>query len=429
MFNFVNNPASSTPEYQDVDNTIANGLTTDQPFMILVRGGRDMDLNITNQQLGNETILRFTGELATGTQSLTAAASQLNADVSEFNGIANPYQAQVNLGQLLLNNATDIQTTKAWIFDPTNADTFGAYVLVEFDGSGNFTTATPQGTSTNAGDVNGFLQPNQSFFVQNASTGTPSPTLDFEEVRKSNNTTTTTVFSTTPNQDLSVQLNLYSTDEDDLRDGVIIRMGDNFTDAVTDEDAVKFWNYLESLATVQNGAYLTSDRRLLDEENEIVQLYLTNYTNENYTFKINVDNPENKTVHLVDHYLGTQTLLDNNYLEYNFSVNQNVPASSDTDRFQLNFDNTTLSDGNFELNGLNVYPNPVVDIFTVNLDQFNGQVIRLNIFDITGKKVQSFKPSQSGSVIEISMNGYSNGVYILKVDTSNGQLQKKLIKQ
>jgi hypothetical protein len=131
----------------------------------------------------------------------------------------------------------------------------------------------------------------------------------------------------------------------------------------------------------------------------------------------------------VDHYLGTQTLLDNNYLEYNFSVNQNVPASSDTDRFQLNFDNTTLSDGNFELNGLNVYPNPVVDIFTVNLDQFNGQVIRLNIFDITGKKVQSFKPSQSGSVIEISMNGYSNGVYILKVDTSNGQLQKKLIKQ
>jgi hypothetical protein len=388
-----------------------------------------MDLNITNQQLGNETILRFTGELATGTQSLTAAASQLNADVSEFNGIANPYQAQVNLGQLLLNNATDIQTTKAWIFDPTNADTFGAYVLVEFDGSGNFTTATPQGTSTNAGDVNGFLQPNQSFFVQNASTGTPSPTLDFEEVRKSNNTTTTTVFSTTPNQDLSVQLNLYSTDEDDLRDGVIIRMGDNFTDAVTDEDAVKFWNYLESLATVQNGAYLTSDRRLLDEENEIVQLYLTNYTNENYTFKINVDNPENKTVHLVDHYLGTQTLLDNNYLEYNFSVDQNVPASIATDRFQLDFDSTTLSDQNFELSGINVHPNPVKDLVNINLGEFNTEVNSLSVFDITGKEVLNIKDPEFNTEYTLNVSTLSSGLYILKLNTSKGQFQKKLIKE
>jgi hypothetical protein len=265
-------------------------------------------------------------------------------------------------------------------------------------------------------------------FVQNVSTGTPNPSLTFVEARKSNSTSTSTVFSTSPNQDLKVQLNLYTSDND-LRDGVIVRMGDNYSDSVGDEDAIKLWNYLESFAVNNNGNYLTSDRRVLDDNNENVELFITNYTQEDYTFRINVNNPDNKTIYLLDTYLGTQTLLDNSYHEVSFSVDQSAPASIATDRFQLIFENTTLGNARFELSGIEIYPNPVQDILSINKGNFNGEWRTLGVYDITGKQVLSLNNLDQDDVLDLDMSALSNGLYILKLNTSNGQYQKKLIKE
>jgi len=449
MFYYNNGTNATNGSFAPVTST--NGTTAEdndelsagQDFLLMVRGDRDLDLNFDNIQTGNATTLRFTGELETGDFTFSSAASvgSLNNSSGAFNVIANPYQAQVSLIDLLTSANNDVQKDQVWVFDPTNADQFGAYVLIEFNVdnvSGNpisIANVTPQSAEEPANNNTGvttqfLLQPNQSFFIQNSDNEGPlSPTVTFQESQKSNSTSTIAIFSD-PNPTLTVQMNLY-TASNDLRDGVIVRMGDNFNDDVVEEDALKLFNNLENLATDNNGTLLTSDRRVLDDANENVQLYLGNYTESGYVFKININNPDNKEVYLLDNYLGTQTLLDGTYLEHNFTTDQNVPASIATDRFVLQFNNTTLSNDTFDtdLSGIQVYPNPVENVVNISKGQFNGEWEALSIFDITGKRIINLDKLGSDSELNIDMSTLSNGLYILKVDTSNGQFQQKLLKK
>ncbi len=406
-----------------------------QDFLLMVRADRDLDLNdpiVANSQTGNPTTLRFTGELATGDQVFAAGPGQeqLNGTQNVFNIIANPYQAQIDIHDVLNDaSTTGVQVDQVWVYDPTTAGAFGSYVLIEFDSSGNATT-TPAAIVCDPNPVNEFLQPNQSMFVQNLDVESPNPSITIKESHKTNSSSTTTVFSAPNNQELSVQLNLYTSDND-LRDGVIVRMGDNFDDAITEEDAIKFPNYLENLSTNNNGTLLTSDRRVLDNANENVQLHLTNYTESGYVFKININNPDNKPIYLIDNYLGTQTLLDATYIEHNFTADQSVPASIAADRFELQFNNSTLSNDSFETSttGIQVYPNPVENVVNNSKGQFNGEWESLNIYDIAGKLVISLDKLDQSSELNVDMSNLSQGIYILKVDTSNGQFQEKLLKK
>jgi hypothetical protein len=438
MFFYNNGTDPDNSGFSAVTNTIDTDESTlfaGEDFLLMVRGDRDLDLNdplVANSQTGNATTLRFTGELATGDQIFNTGPDDddLNGTQNIFNVIANPYQAQIDIHDVLNDASTSgVQVDQVWVFDPTTSGTFGNYVLIEFDASGNATTI-PAALPADPNPINEFLQPNQSMFVQNLDTETPNPSITIKETHKTINTNTTTVFSAPNNQVLSVQLNLFTAD-DDLRDGVIVRMGNSYEDEITSEDAIKFSNMLENLSTNNNGTLLTSDKRRLDNANENVQLHLTNYTESGYVFKINVNNPNDTPVYLIDNYLGTQTLLDATYVEHNFNVDQSVPASIAADRFTLQFGNTTLSDDNFEtsVSGIQVYPNPVENVVNISKGQFNGEWNTLNIYDITGKLVISLDKLDQDSELNVDMSNLSQGMYILKVNTSNGQYQEKLLKK
>jgi hypothetical protein len=427
-------------DYVAIANTTTEELSAGQDFLLMVRGDRTLDLNVpgANIQTGVATTLRFTGELrnnAFGVNDLTNTPSPVPApDPSPvYNAVGNPYQANVNLGTLLsANTGSGILGTRAYVYDPHGADDFGNWITLTYDALGNLVTSTPVNLGR-GGTHNGILQANQAFFVENIQAVAPvTASVDFGESLKTNITTDgQQIFSTSPNNDLFVALDLFETTEDNVRDGVLVAMSDQYSDDyVQAEEAMKFFNYSESLAIDNQGSFLSVDKRnLSDGQTEVVQLSLFNYEATDYTFKAYINNPENKEVYFVDNYLGTQTLLDSFYYEYSFNVDPNTPASVDVNRFQLNFENTTFSNQDFELNGLDVYPNPVTDVVNVDLSQFTGVLNELKVFDITGKLVLTQGVKGSATEAGLDMSSMASGVYILKLETDQGQYQVKLIKE
>jgi hypothetical protein len=85
---------------------------------------------------------------------------------------------------------------------------------------------------------------------------------------------------------------------------------------------------------------------------------------------------------------------------------------------------TALSNKDFEIAGLNVYPNPARDSWTVKTQNINMSSIQ--VFDVLGKNVLSFKPNAS----EVTIDGSSlkSGLYFARINTLNGSSSLKLIK-
>jgi len=85
---------------------------------------------------------------------------------------------------------------------------------------------------------------------------------------------------------------------------------------------------------------------------------------------------------------------------------------------------STLSTDSFEsVSGFTIYPNPVNHTFKVN-----KEVNMLDVFDLTGKRIKSFKGdfTQADS---FDISDLNQSIYLIKVENKNGQvLTSKLIK-
>ena len=78
-------------------------------------------------------------------------------------------------------------------------------------------------------------------------------------------------------------------------------------------------------------------------------------------------------------------------------------------------------------NQIQIYPNPNKGIFRVVFDDgFSGNLLK--IFDVSGKLVleKSIKSPQNS--IDIDISDYENGVYVIVINTTNGSIVRKIIK-
>jgi len=85
---------------------------------------------------------------------------------------------------------------------------------------------------------------------------------------------------------------------------------------------------------------------------------------------------------------------------------------------------STLNVENFETNNLKIYPNPIKGN-TLNADV--KSTTSYQIYDILGKKILSGTVTTSNKKINVS--SLKKGIYILKLETSNGSVTKKLIRE
>jgi hypothetical protein len=78
-------------------------------------------------------------------------------------------------------------------------------------------------------------------------------------------------------------------------------------------------------------------------------------------------------------------------------------------------------------NYLQVYPNPVTDVLTVDLSNNQSWPAQLELIDATGNSV--WKVIDASKVTRMSVNSYPSGLYFLQIETSQGITTRKFIIQ
>src|SRR5690606_11829302 len=84
----------ATQQFQAIGNTDLNILEAGNPYLLFVRGGRDIDLN--NNLAAGETVLRATGSLFTGTKTQNFPT----ASTGNFVMFGNPYPSTVDINNV-----------------------------------------------------------------------------------------------------------------------------------------------------------------------------------------------------------------------------------------------------------------------------------------------------------------------------------------
>ena len=84
----------------------------------------------------------------------------------------------------------------------------------------------------------------------------------------------------------------------------------------------------------------------------------------------------------------------------------------------------------FDLTTITGYPNPVSDMFYVNLDEDHIASVKVNLVDIQGRKFAvQLTRNASGRRLELDLAGLNSGLYMLMLDFDNDQKILKVLKQ
>lgn len=78
-------------------------------------------------------------------------------------------------------------------------------------------------------------------------------------------------------------------------------------------------------------------------------------------------------------------------------------------------------------NSLQIYPNPVTTGCNVKFETAKAGVARLDLFDITGRKVNTYQNNLLSGTHTLKINGLSSGVYTLTLTTEEGSSSGKII--
>ncbi len=93
----------------------------------------------------------------------------------------------------------------------------------------------------------------------------------------------------------------------------------------------------------------------------------------------------------------------------------------------LNF-TMPLKVNEFNTNNVEIYPNPSKGIISIDYSKVNDKVQNIEVIDMIGNKVINDLPNEN-QLSKLNIDFLSNGIYLLKIKTENGDITKKIIKQ
>ena len=402
---------TSGQTYQAVANTNVKTIDAGEPYLMLFRGDRTVDLS-SNSPLATPTLLRTKGALLIGNYNVP----EMSAVVNGSSLIGNPYQAPVDMSQVLANTS-NVNTRYYHIYDQNIGDR-GAFVTVDTQDNTNSLTF---GGGATLSQANKFLQPHQAAFVNTIASGPAS--LEFLEAHKDVSGSGTGVFLTNPPSESHIGIALFSAEGNELLDGAKVIFSNEDTYNYNEQDALKVSNLDESISTVSDNQKLSIQRRNVPTEDDIIELSLSNTEANSYTFKVVLsDLGSNVQAYLKDAYLDTLTQLgDNSETEMSFTIDDIAESSADN-RFQIVFTEEVLSASDLRLsNSLSILPNPAND-FT-NIQIANTEAInQVSIFDIRGREVFKAQLNRRESNLRIDTKALPSGLYIVKVVSENDEV-------
>jgi thiol-disulfide isomerase/thioredoxin len=118
--------------------------------------------------------------------------------------------------------------------------------------------------------------------------------------------------------------------------------------------------------------------------------------------------------------------------DINFELNAIALLQSPTTKFILQSEKVfsyPTSVSKYDIAEIKIYPNPVIDIFSVNVNTINEKIDQFIIYDILGNQVLSNYVKGSANKIDISTKGINSGVYYLKIITNKNSYIDRIVIQ
>lgn len=341
-----------------------------------------------------------------GNMPTTAVATAItDGSANEFNLLGNPYPSYIpaNTNADATNNVLTVNTAELsentiWFWDQ----------------------ATDQYVTVNNSTPSRFIAPGQGFFV---SAKTSGGTFNFTEAMQSHQVTD--VFSKEAVVNSRVKLSISNGSENMFADvfysnSTTKGFDNGFDSSMFSGVATPFAVYTQLVENNTGKNLSIQSLPNTDLENTIVPVGINAVSGTEITFSAEVENlPTGVAVYLEDREENKFTLLDDTS-SYTLTLNSDL---SGIGRFYLRTSSTALSTQQNNLSGVNVFNTTDRKIKIVGLNNEKGSI---SVFNILGSTVLS-KNMTFDSNSEIDLGKTSTGVYIVKLNTENGSLTKKII--
>jgi hypothetical protein len=318
-----------------------------------------------------------------------------NAGVNSFNLLGNPYPAYLNSPAFATANTGILQEETVWVSNGSSYSTHNGADPIELaPGQGFFVKVNASG-SVNFTRSNQSHQSNDNFGKQEAR---PTFELFLENSTEKKSTKVFYIENKTTGFDNGYDSSMF----EDSNSNISL-----YTELVTNNQGEKL-----AIQTLPNG----------NIENYVVPLGVKAVADNEITFSISASNfNEDIKIFLEDRFTNTFTRLDESNTTYNVTLESNLDGVG---RFYVHTTQAALSiDSNQALSGVQVYKmNDNLRI--TGLTQGNANVLMYNVL---GKEVLSTSFSAKGTNDISIPHNISNGVYFVKLETTDGILNKKII--
>jgi len=338
----------------------------------------------------------FSGNIRNTDVSMT-----LNLDGTAFNFVANPYTSYMDTSAMLIANTNLLASETLWIWDQS----VGTY-LTKVSGE-SFKLAPTQAFFVKSdGTTTGSLALNQSYEVHN-STDTFKSSNDPE------------IYLTLTNESLTREARLFfrsnGTDGfDNGYDGAIFG-------GILNEFAI-YTHYLDESTVIEDLSIQTISNN--DYESKIVPIGINAVINSNITISASKENfPNNTNIYLEDRENNSFTLLNE---ESSFSTTLETDLDG-IGRFYLHLSENTFNNEGFISSSLNVFKADSNSFITIEGLAIQSGSTNLNLYSLLGTRVLSSVLNNNNNTQIISTEGLSAGIYVIKLESGNDLLTKKLI--
>ena len=400
--------------FNNIANTNSITLSSNPGYFLFSVGNRSSPPGAGTH---SATVLRSTGTLRAGTQTLPIAASG-------YTLIGNPYAAPVDFSQV--GKSTSVPDRfYAW---DINLGSYGAYVLVTNTG-GTYTSvpASPSG-------LDNIIASGAAIIVQ--SDGTNAGSLTFNEASKSTvaGSGAFSSFVAANNTQHNFRVNLTDGNAK-LIDGVLANFAARNSNAVDGNDATKLSNFYENMSLNRSGKLLSMEIRKDITTKDSIFIQFSGMKATNYVLQIDPSafNETGTMAYLDDAYLNTHTKLDlSNISDIPFIANSD--PKSYQNRFDISFtppaNDVTIKTSHAGASVI-AYPNPATQK-QVNL-WFDGLPVasyNITIMDSFGHIVQHNSFVYNGTAgNKLLITNYATGVYTVNIQSVGYTQSIKVIVQ
>ncbi|HZH70687.1 MAG TPA: T9SS type A sorting domain-containing protein, partial [Flavobacteriaceae bacterium] len=166
---------------------------------------------------------------------------------------------------------------------------------------------------------------------------------------------------------------------------------------------------------------LAIESRSMPVHEDVIPLFINQHRDENYVFTATLNHIDQVDVYLRDYFTQDEIALENDTQNIiTFSVDENIPESIATDRFEIFFKEKLVGLDDHNHQNIALYPNPSEGAFYLSVS--NGeQAVQVRIVNMVGQVIyeQTHTTNANGTVY-VTANQAQNGVYLVYVSTNDG---------